>query len=54
MVMGRVTLQDTQKSIQLTPTRVQNSGRIKAKFTIVNLPESRSFITCLSKLCFDS
>ena len=26
-------------------SRVGNGGRIKAKFTIVNRPESRSFIT---------
>ena len=33
-------------------SRVRNGGRIKAKFTIVNRPESCSFITRLSKLCF--
>ena len=34
--------------------RVGNGGRIKAKFTIVNRPESRLFTTSLSKLCFYS
>ena len=34
--------------------RVGNGGRIKAKFTIENRPESRSLITSLSKLCFYS
>ena len=34
--------------------RVGNGGRIKAKFTIENRPESRSSITSLSKLCFYS
>ena len=31
---------------------VGNGGRIKAKFTIVNRPESSSFITSLFEICF--
>ena len=31
---------------------VSNGGRMKAKFTIVKLPEKAWFITRLSQLCF--
>ena len=54
-MLNLLTQHSNVNCLYCTPTliaSVGNGGRIKAKFTIVNRPESRSFITSLIYLNF--